>query len=201
MVRASVMITQPMGASGAATPVQRSTSADGQFWSSANRHGVESLPVRTTWRLGQAGVAIGVVWTLVKGVWAAVGFGQQANQLVEDLPAFVRALDTPWSGGMLSLASALVIGAVWYADTNLKPASLKDKWFHTVDGRGNIVMQGKVLRDERGRLFVQLFDFTLGDPSVQRYLTETERKDLRVYDTNAAMQDEFYRLHPELHRW
>lgn len=155
--------------------------------------------------LATMGVVAGVGWTVIKGLWGLIGFGQQANQLFEDLPAVVRAFDRPWAGPLLSLLSALLLALVWYADNYLKPKtapSLAEKWFHTVDTDGNIHLQGHILRDEGpGRVFVQLFDFVLGNPSTQRYLTKDEITQLRVYDTNEAMQEEYHRRYPELHRW
>jgi hypothetical protein len=79
--------------------------------------------------------------------------------------------------------------------------TLFGKWFHTFTPAGAVQFQGTVLREEDGRLFVQLFDFVLGDPSTQRYLSENERQSAAFYDSNAAMQEEYYRLHPELHRY
>jgi hypothetical protein len=79
--------------------------------------------------------------------------------------------------------------------------TLVGKWFHTFTSAGTVQLQGTVLRDEDGRLFVQLFDFVAGEPSTQRYMTENELQSAVFYDSNAAMQDEYYRLHPELHRY
>jgi hypothetical protein len=76
---------------------------------------------------------------------------------------------------------------------------LLGKWFHTVTENGTINYQGKVLRQEGGRYFIQLYDFVMGEPTTQRYLTQKEAESAQFYDSNEAMRHEYDRLNPPRH--
>lgn len=78
--------------------------------------------------------------------------------------------------------------------------ALVGKWFHTITDEGNIQFQGKVLQRQDERYFIQLYSFLDGEPSTKRFLTSREVDTARFYDSNAEMQDEYYRLNPELRR-
>ena len=143
----------------------------------------------------------GIVITAVVQLWSLISQWQQIEQLYEDAPRFMKTLGHPLAGPGIAVAAVIAYGGIVaferVAKKSAKP-SLAGKYFHTIDSKGEIENQGGVLRDEDGRLFAQLFRFSDGRRSIQRYLTVAEVQTARFYDSAEQMRAAYIGANPEL---
>ena len=106
-----------------------------------------------------------------------------------------------WIGSPRSGVVVVIVALGVYAWLQLRkepkanPVTLVGKFFHTFQpGENTWQYQGQVLREENGRLFVQLYEPMLGEASTQQFLTQAQADSARFYDSEDEWRDEGYRM-------
>ncbi|MBI2829174.1 MAG: hypothetical protein HYX77_07895 [Acidobacteria bacterium] len=139
-----------------------------------------------------AGIRIGAVWTIVALIWTIVGNLQQLEQLKNDMPKIVEALLSLIGGVFLSIICLVVYAVLWLIERRTPPVqmTLVGKFFHTFrSGDTTWQYQGRVLREENGRLFVQLYEVVAGMASTQQFLTDEQAASARFYDSEEEWRE------------
>lgn len=68
--------------------------------------------------------------------------------------------------------------------------NLVGKFFHSVDGKGGLRWQGTILSEPSPDMFlVQLFDWVMGQPSIQKLIPINEMNDWIFYSTHDEWVD------------
>lgn len=73
---------------------------------------------------------------------------------------------------------------------DVRAGGLAGKFFHTFHANGPLQYQGQVLREENGRLFVQLYEPLFGEASTQQFLTDEQVASARFYDSDDEWRSE-----------
>jgi hypothetical protein len=142
------------------------------------------------------GIQAGAVWVIVVLLWRVITGWQDVEQLLDNMPRFIAWLASPLAGAVLTIGALLVYAVLWVLGRNppAAPLTLVGKFFHTFHPNGDFQYQGQVLREENGRLFVQLYGPLFGEASTQQFLTYAEAASARFYDADDEWREEGQRL-------
>jgi hypothetical protein len=148
-----------------------------------------------TKRLAERYFVVSVVWLILTIIWRVVDAWQLLNQFVQDAPLVIQWATWPMLPAVVGASALLVyIAAQFVPEPETPRLPMDGKFFHTFHPNGQLRYQGQVLREEDGRMFVQIFEPMFGEPTVQRYLAVEERETARFYDSREEWDAEFHRL-------
>ena len=146
-------------------------------------------------------------------VWRFVGDVSRAKSLYDNWGWWSGLLMSPLVPAAITVLSVVVLLIVRKHDEDyavapapiesvsnpaiIPPAAqqptLVGKFAHVLNDEGQVKFQVHVLREEDGRLFVQMFSALTGDPTNQRFLTESEVARTNFYNTQEEWLDAYRR--------